>query len=145
MVFSPTKSDYLRGRHDQLRMHPTYNGEDVGIAGYTVARIKTGTYTGDGATSQAITGVGFKPKYVRLWERTTTDGSGIWFGETTEQIIDDNAAGGSISYEATWSNAGQFRTNEIISLDTDGFTVDDDGADAHPNKNSSTYSYIAIG
>jgi len=141
----PAKTDKYRGRHDQYRVHPTFDGVDVGIAGNDVARIKTGTYTGDGATSQAITGVGFKPKYVRIWERATADSTGIWMGETTEQIIDDNASGGSVNYEATWSNAGQFRANEIISLDSDGFTVDDDGADAHPNKNTTTYSYLCLG
>ena len=110
-----------------------------------MARIKTGTYTGDGATSLAITGVGFQPVFLAIASRATSDGSAAWVGFTTDQIMDDNNSGGSISLEAVWNNAGQFRTNEIISLDTDGFTVDDDGADAHPNKNSQVYNYLAIG
>ena len=34
---------------------------------------------------------------------------------------------------------------EIKSLDFDGFTVDDTGADNHPNKLGETYTYIAWG
>jgi hypothetical protein len=145
VITQTPKTDFLRGKHDKYRMHPTYDGDTVAIAGTTIARIATGTYTGDGATSQAVSGVGFEPKWVRIFERSTSNGAGIWIGETTDTIVDDNAAGGSVTYEATWTAAGQFRTNEIISLDTDGFTVDDDSADAHPNKNSTVYSYIAIG
>lgn len=37
------------------------------------------------------------------------------------------------------------KINEIISLDADGFTVDDGGFDADPNENGTTYIYIAIG
>jgi len=115
------------------------DGSDVTFIGDVLARIKIGTYTGNGATSLAITGVGFSPKYVRIWERATSDGTGVYVGETNTAIIDDNAAGGAVVAGTT------FRDNEIISLDTDGFTVDDDGADAHPNKNSSVYSYMALG
>ena len=76
---------------------------------------------------------------MRIWERATSDGTAVYVGETNTAIIDDNAAGGTVVAGTT------FRDNEIISLDTDGFTVDDDGADAHPNKNSSVYSYMALG
>ena len=31
------------------------------------SKVKTGTYTGDGETSQGITGVGFAPKWVKVW------------------------------------------------------------------------------
>ena len=115
------------------------DGSDIRFAEDVLSRIKIGTYTGNGATSLAITGVGFTPKYVRIWERATSDGTGVYVGETNTAIIDDNAAGGTVVAGTT------FRDNEIISLDTDGFTVDDDGADAHPNKNSSVYSYMALG
>ena len=115
------------------------DGSDIQFAGDVLARMKIGTYTGNGATSLAITGVGFSPKYVRIWERATSDGTGVYVGETNTAIIEDNAAGGTVVAGTT------FRDNEIISLDTDGFTVDDDGADAHPNKNSSVYSYMALG
>jgi len=51
------------------------------------ARIKYGTYTGDGAVSQAITGVGFAPEIVII----TLDGagadSGVWL--CTKQMAAD--------------------------------------------------------
>jgi hypothetical protein len=115
------------------------DGSDVQFAGDALARIKIGTFTGNGGTSQAISDVGFTPKYVRIWERATSDGTTVYVGETNTEIVDDNGSGGAVVAGTT------FRDNEIISLDSDGFTVDDDGADAHPNKNSSVYSYMALG
>ena len=135
----------LLNKDHHRRPHVTFDGSTPSFIGTAVTRIKTGTYTGDGATSLAITGVGFQPLLLIITARQTSNADGAWVGFTTDQIMDDNAAGGSISLESVWAGAGQFRTNEIISLDTDGFTVDDDGADAHPNKNSQVYNYIALG
>ncbi len=112
----------------------------------TVSRIATGTYTGDGATSLAITGVGFQPKYVQITVRKTAFASAVeaeivW---TTDVIIDDNAAG--MALRNGGDGAGwDFFINGIIALGSDGFTVDDAGADAHPNKNTTVYNYLAIG
>jgi len=107
--------------------------------GAVQARIATGSYTGDGATSQAITGVGFQPSFVVLSMRVTADG-GAWLALTADVIVDDNAAGGMIDI----SN-NTFDDNSVISLDADGFTVDDNGANEHPNQSSVTYNYVAIG
>ncbi len=105
------------------------------------AWIKSGTYTGDGTNSQGITGVGFQPKYVLITPRKTGDGNSIeLMVYTTTDIVDDNAAGGAVDIKN-----GQFETNMIISLDADGFTVDANGSDQHPNKNTITYNYLAIG
>lgn len=49
------------------------------------AATKTGTYTGDGTTSQAITGVGFAPSYVRIWRVRGTQGS-IEADETLDEL-----------------------------------------------------------
>ena len=108
------------------------------------ARNKTGTYSGDGTLSQAITGVGFKPKYVKIWQRETVDDAvdDIW--ETTPDIIDDNAAGGAWEYSGDGTKVA-FRTNRIIALGTDGFTVDDNGANTDPNSSGVVYNYMAIG
>jgi len=106
-----------------------------------VAHIATGTYTGDGTTSQAITGLGFQPKFVWIVQRQTLDGTAINISPfTTDVIVDDNAAGGAIDVKNS-----QFETNQIISLDADGFTVDDDSTDADPNTNTQVYNYLAIG
>lgn len=113
------------------------------------ARIATGTYTGDGATSQGITGLGFAPKYVEVWIQATSGvvgGSRQWVF-TTDLMVDDDASGLAISItnQLTSQDTGLYVTNAIISLDSDGFTVDDNGADSHPNKGSQVYNYLAIG
>lgn len=109
-----------------------------------ICRIKTGSYTGDGATSKAITGVGFKPKYVKIWTRNAVDGTAINIHETTADIIDDNASGMSALHSSA-AAGHSVQANTIISLDTDGFTVDDDGVDADPNANGVVYNYLCLG
>lgn len=106
------------------------------------AEITTGTYTGDGSTSQSITGIGFQPVFVYIVPRETSDGTNVPPIFTTDQIVDDNANGGAIQLG---QSAHQFVINRIISLDSDGFTVDDAGADEHPNKNTQVYNYMVIG
>jgi len=100
----------------------------------------TGTYTGDGTTSQAITGVGFPPKYVRVWVSVTSNATGTSPYATTDSFVDNNADG--LAWE---EDSGTSRTNRIISLDDDGFTVDDGGSDLDPNANGTTYEYLCLG
>lgn len=104
-----------------------------------VCLIKTGTYTGDGSTSQGITGIGFRPKYIKIWKRPTVDGSNKRHGERV-----DGFTGG---FAFLHIDAGGHEENEhlIISLDADGFTVDDNNGDQFPNKNGETYEYLALG
>ena len=106
------------------------------------AGTKSGSFTGDGTTSMPITGVGFKPKYLKIWTRVTVDGTNITAFETTDVILDDNAAGGA--YKILGAGVHSFETNHIKSLDVDGFTVSDNGADNHPNKLNQVYNYFAI-
>lgn len=112
------------------------------------ANVYTSTYTGDGATSQAITGVGFAPKYVAIIKRRTTgafDTDGRAYVLTTDTMVDDNASGMALVPFDGAATAIEWVTDAIISLDSDGFTVDDNGADEHPNKSSQVYNFIAIG
>lgn len=105
------------------------------------ARIKYGTYTGNGAVSQAITGIGFAPEIVIITLDGTGADSGIWLctkqmaADESQEIISAGAAAASVDKNA----------NQIISMDDDGFTVDDGGGDSHPNKNTQVYDFIAIG
>jgi hypothetical protein len=118
----------------------------VTVEGNTLCRIKTGTYTGDGSTSKAIT-TGFTPKYVRVWPRETSSGTGAMeIIETTAEILDDHANGGSFMIATTGGVDGSiFVSSRIISFESTGFTVDDVGADAHPNKNGQIYNYLCLG
>lgn len=117
----------------------------VTVEGNTLCRIKTGTYTGDGATSKAITGVGFQPKFVKIWVRTTVDTTtNVEIIETTDVIIDDIAGGGAFNYLGALGTA-TFADDMIIALGSDGFTVDDGGSNSHPNKSGSVYNYLCLG
>ena len=106
------------------------------------ARTKTGTYLADGTTSFAITGIGFQPIYVKIW-RQSTAGQTLKIFETTNTIVNDDASGGAIRHADT-AGENAFLINKIISLDTDGFTVDDDGTDSDPNKDGRIYNFLAI-
>jgi len=107
-----------------------------------ISHIKTGSYTGDGATSQAITGVGFAPKFLFISLRLTSESSqaaqAVLFTGTT--IVDDSANGGAIGLPVP-----TFLENAVLSLDADGFTVDDNGTDRNPNTSTIVYNYVALG
>lgn len=67
------------------------------------AEIISGTYTGDGTTSQVIS-AGFTdtskvPQLVRIYKRDTIDGNIIEVFDSTPDIVDDTGAGGRFSRE----------------------------------------------
>ena len=122
--------------HQSTGVDPIANG----------ARIATGSYTGDGTTSLAVTGVGFVPSYLTITRRRVTDGSTYQSKEimfTSDVIIDDNSSGGAVDLNSVTGN--RFRSNAIISLDANGFTVDDNGDDSDPNANTIVYNFMATG
>lgn len=111
-----------------------------------VAVMATGSYTGNGTTSQSVTGVGFQPKYVKIWVRNTGSGfEDMTSWETTDTIVDDNASGMAVQHPPTGGVYHQSSPNRIISLNADGFTVDDGTTDAHPNMSGQVYNYLAMG
>lgn len=99
--------------------------------------VKTGTYTGDGGVAHAITGVGFAPIYVKIWNQT--EAYETLQGMCPITYIHKDAA----PYHAK-TTAGDAQ-NGIRSLDADGFTVSDGGTDQSPNKDTYTYYYLALG
>ncbi len=103
-------------------------------------KIKTGTFTGDGATSQAITGVGFQVKYVKIWMRAAAEAN-----HTIFERVDQSWGNYAVEHGVTATSEHYAWQDSIISLDADGFTVDDRGSDKHPNKGSQTYDYLALG
>ena len=103
----------------------------------------SGSYTGDGATSQAITGVGFTPLLVHIVKKTTDTNTAEEYW-TMDTIMDDDADGGAI-FHSNGDGFPYFYDNCIISLDADGFTVDDAGADNSPNANGLVYNFWCLG
>lgn len=91
----------------------------------------TGTYTGDGAATKAITGVGFQPKYLIIFPQLATAGL---LGFKSNQ--DTTYAFGPAGYQQ----------DHIISLDSNGFTVGDGtGSSNYFNVNARIYTYLALG
>lgn len=109
----------------------------------SVTGLSTGVYTGDGTESQAITGIGFQPRYVKIFPRETTNVQ-INIIETTDTINDDHASGASAEHENSTAGGHEINLNRIRSLDSDGFTVSDGASDTDPNKNGKTYNYLCL-
>jgi len=113
--------------------------DGVTIGSDAITKIKTGTYTGDGTTAKAITGVGFQPKVVWISDLNLVDDQNImgvmWkvLGQHTTTFADMH------------NNAGDKSYDRKITIDADGFTVDDDDADQDPNTNAEVYYYICLG
>jgi len=82
-------------------------------------QIATGTYTGDGAATQAITGVGFQPRFVMIWCTNPDQAERRTLGLKADvDGINAGAHGAGIA-------ALRYSSDLIISLDADGFTVGD--------------------
>ncbi|MBW1713402.1 MAG: hypothetical protein JRJ59_09680 [Deltaproteobacteria bacterium] len=90
----------------------------------------TGTYTGDGNTTQAITGLGFQPKSLIVYLKV---GNFPVFIKT-----DQDSARTQVLRDGTQNFAWDLNT--IISLDADGFTV---GNQNFINNAAVSYTYSA--
>lgn len=101
------------------------------------ASYATGNFTFSGSTgNQAITGVGFTPKMIKIDTQTTTnDGGRSWGAYTTSEgnfciynqyvsSVWENFKTTSYSITATESGGSNQSTGKVISLDSDGFTLD---------------------
>lgn len=98
-------------------------------------RMATGTYTGNNAATQAVTGIPFGPRLLQVWSQVNGDTNNI-IGYKSDQD-------GTRTF---YSNA--YQNDQIISLDAGGFTVGDGtGAAAGNvfNVNARVYTYIALG
>ena len=100
-------------------------------------RITTGTYTGDGAATQQIRGVGFQPKFVIVYRQFNA------VGDIAHKSDQD---GTMTKYVDFTIGQTTYADDHIISLDPDGFTVGDGTLDANRfNINLQVYTYIAFG
>ena len=100
----------------------TYHWTAVKASG---GAFKVGSYTGNGAASQAISAVGFQPEYAAVLGAVAQPAVQRFTGMT----------------RAFQFNADTGGTTRITSLDADGFTV---GNSAEVNANGSTYHYVAF-
>ena len=91
-------------------------------------KIKTGSYTGDGSASQAITGIGFQPDVVLIKRSGASNG-----------VIRSSTVAGNLTKDV-FASAAMF-AGGILSLGADGFTV---GPDARVNTAANTYFYLAL-
>ena len=143
-IILASQAEAEAGSENTKRMTPLRVQQLVG-ASTTFAKIATGTYTGDDSTDQGISGLGFQPKLVWITLRVTTDGTSLGVKDqvwTSDVIIDDNAAGQVVRIDAS---SVAFQHNAIITLDADGFSVDDAGGNQDPNASGVVYNYWAIG
>lgn len=104
-------------------------GEELGADGpiTDLARIATGTYTGNASDDRSITGIGFTPKFVQIKASAITEvarygvtGDNSWYMDTSTS----------------------FAANFIQAFNSDGFQL---GSNAGVNNNGTTYYYLAIG
>jgi hypothetical protein len=102
---------------------PGYSDIDV------YPRLVVGSYTGNGAATQAVTGLGFQPSYIMIF----TAGAQIPLWKTSLDGVNSGP----------FNN--QYGADMIISFDADGFTVGDNsvGFATNPNVNLQVYRYAA--
>lgn len=91
------------------------------------ARIKAGTYVGDGNPTKSVTGIGFMADYVIVGSMSVT--------YAIDCLATQAMAGNSRNL-----NSGAYIANGITSIDANGFTVN---AGSSLNVAGVTYYYIA--
>jgi hypothetical protein len=112
-----------------------------GSGAFTLA--VSGSYTGDGAASLAITGLGITPQFLMICKRSTGGGAGV-AAVTWSSMVDDNAAGMAYRF-AAGSTHGATVTDQVRSMESGGFTVGDTATQGSINSDTSVYNYFAIG
>ncbi len=100
------------------------------------AQIVTGTYTGDGNSTQAISGIGSEPTLILVIPET----GGAETGEIQTWIHSSTMPVGEVKYTIGGNSvANSFKTGFISSLDSDGFTVA-----SKANVSGTTYYYVSF-
>jgi hypothetical protein len=98
-----------------------------------------GSYTGDGTTSMAVTGLGITPEAVWIFANDNVANAAVFHYTTTQMLAT------SVKSVESTPSAQSYVQNGIIAFGSGSFTVDDNGDDGHPNKNGNVYFYIAWG
>jgi len=97
------------------------------------SKMKLGTYTGDAAATKAITGVGFQPKLLVIWNQVTNKALCVKSNQDTTKTF--CIAHGGTNY---------YVDDVIVSLDADGFTVGDGTGSANMTNEAAAYAYAAF-
>ena len=100
-------------------------------------KVKVGSYVGDGSVGHAITGVGFQPDALIIWENGS-EANGVFGFFTTKDAI---AQSGGILTTQFRVAPGANKSGDIQSLDADGFSLN---VPTPPNTNGVTYNYVAF-
>lgn len=105
------------------------------VAGYQ----KFGTYTGNGTSSNQITGLGFEPKFLMIHRNSGGAEDWIFFdaarNTSNPRTIGQSINEGNVTGDTTYTGG--------INFDSDGFTINYSSGSA--NASGSTYLYWAIG
>jgi len=133
---APTSTVFSLGNHVSVNENNSttiaYCWHDV--SGYS----KFGSYTGDGSSSNAVTGLGFKPAWLMVKRvDTETTYSNWWIQDSTRSP--SNAV--SKAQLAADTNATETTALEV-DFDSDGFTLKD--ASQGSNISGGTYIYMAF-
>jgi hypothetical protein len=102
-------------------------------------QMATGTYTGDGAATQAIVGLGFQPTAIIIYVEEIVPNNTGYYGVKAD--VDGLYAKVMARFDY------MYELDHIISLDADGFTVGDgtgSGIGNILNRNTKIYTYVAF-
>ena len=99
------------------------------------AHFNTILYTGDGATTLAVTGVGFQPDFTWIKNRSATD----------KHILVDSVRGANKYLSSNNTDAEVDDSTFVASLDSDGFTVGDDVIVNTSGENYASWNWLAGG
>lgn len=109
----------------------------------------TGNYTGNGGSTQSITGIGLQPIYLVIYNQGDQQGSGTYLATCQATNMDGGNAYCSYndSVLAYQEYSSVYEGGQIDSLDSNGFTVDGNGGSYTGlnlmNINGDVYTYIA--
>jgi len=97
----------------------------------------TGQYQGDNAATQAIVGIGFRPRYVLIWAHGG-GGNNVTAWKTNIDVANAELMTAALGFN--W-----YVPDMIVSLDANGFTVGDGtGIGNVLNTGGMTYTYVCM-
>ncbi len=106
------------------------------ILNTTQAQTITGKYTGNGNSTQSISGIGFQPDVLLV----IPSSGGPEGGEVQTWLNSSTMASDKVKYTTSLDPvASSFKSNYLSSIDSDGFTVE-----TKSNVNGTEYYYVAF-